>query len=152
MPIKQNMKFFLFRRLSVWVVTVFFISSAIPLVASAEQSQPTSIQQKLTELEVSSGGRLGISAINTANGMRIDYHAQERFPFCSTCKVIAISAILKESQKNPAILQKQITYSQKDVDQSGYAPVTKQHVSGGATRIVVRALASTDQCIKLTWK
>ena len=84
-------------------------------------------------LEASSGGRLGVSAINTANNARIQYRAEERFPFASTSKVIIVSAVLKQSEKNPDILKKQITYTQKDVDSSGYAPITQQYVNNGLT-------------------
>ncbi len=125
------MKFLLFKRLSVLAFTLSFISIAIPQVASAQQIQSTSIQKKLADLEAQSGGRLGISAINTANNIRIQYRADERFPFCSTSKVIVVSAILKESETKPDMLQKQISYSQEDVDKSGYAPITKQHINDG---------------------
>ena len=126
------MNSFLFRRLSVLVLAILFISSSLPLVANAQQIQTSaSIQKKLAELDASSGGRLGISAINTANNARIQYHAEERFPLCSTSKVMAAAAILKESEKNQSLLQKQITYGKKDVEKSGYAPITQQHLSHG---------------------
>jgi beta-lactamase class A len=99
--------------------------------ASAQQTQSSAIQNELSQLEASSGGRLGISAIDTANNARVQYRAEERFPFASTGKVIVVSAILKESEKNPEILRKQITYTQEEVDKSGYAPITQQHIGGG---------------------
>jgi len=98
---------------------------------SAQQIKSSLVQQKLAELESSSAGRLGISAINTANNTRIEYRAEERFPFCSTGKIMVAAAILKQSENNPALLQKQIMYSQKDVDKSEYAPITKEYVDNG---------------------
>ena len=84
-------------------------------------------------LEASSAGRLGVSSINTANNARVQYRADEWFPFASTSKVMIVSAVLKQSETNPDILKKQITYTQKDVDSSGYAPITKQYVNAGLT-------------------
>lgn len=125
------MNFYVFRRLSVLVFTFFFIG-ALPLIANAHQIPTTaSIQTKLAELEASVGGRLGVSAINTANNARIQYRAEERFPFASTGKVMIVAAILKESERNPALLEKKITFSQRDVGQSGYAPITQQHITDG---------------------
>lgn len=125
------MNFSLFSRLSVLAFTIFFINTPISFAANPPQIQDPSIQKKLAELEAASGGRLGVYAINTENDARIQFRSDERFPFASTGKVMVVAAILKESEKNPEILQKQITYSQEDVDKSEYAPITQQYVSSG---------------------
>src|SRR5690606_36940495 len=57
----------------------------------------------LAKLESSSDGRIGLSAVNTANGQRINYRADERFPFCSTFKTMAVAAILNKSMTDPAL-------------------------------------------------
>lgn len=114
--------------LIVIAVIVSFVSACMPSIANAQQIKSTSIHQKLAELEASSGGRIGISAINTANHRRIQYRSEERFPFCSTSKVMVVAAILKKSMTNHHLLQQKITYTQNDIDLSDYAPVTKNHV------------------------
>ena len=96
-------------------------------------SAPENIQGKLSELEAVSGGRLGISAINTANNMRIQYRAEERFPMNCTSKVIGVSAILKESINNPSLLQQKVTYTKQDVELAGWSPITQQHITEGMT-------------------
>jgi beta-lactamase class A len=141
------MFFSLFKRcIFVLICIVTFISVCMPLISNAQQIQPVSTQTELVNLEASSGGRLGIYAINTANNMRVKYRADELFPFCSTSKVMVVSAILKESEKNPAILQKQIRYSQNDIDKSGYAPITKQHIDNGmsVTELCKAAIEHSD--------
>ena len=90
-------------------------------------------KQKLKELEASSGGRLGISATNTANNERIEYRASERFPMNCTSKVLGVSAVLKESMSKPALLQKRLKYTQHDVDSAGWAPITQKHIADGMT-------------------
>lgn len=125
------MNFSLFRQSSALVFTIFLTVLGLPLIANAHQIPATaSIQKKLAELEASVDGRLGVSAINTANNTRIQYRGEERFPFCSTSKVMTVAAILKESEKNQSF-KKTIIYGKEDVEKSGYAPITQQHLSHG---------------------
>ncbi len=119
------------RRLSRLVFTVFLIFAGLPCMADTQQIQPLASKKPFEELESSSGGRLGLSTINTANNTRIEYRGEERFPFCSTGKVMVVSTILKQSENDPNLLRKQITYDQNQVDESGYAPITKQHLGSG---------------------
>lgn len=112
-----------------------------PLQKYRLDSQPLKLQQAklehvsqfLSQLETQAHGRLGVSAINTANQQRIDYRANERFPLCSTFKLIAVAAILQQSMHSPSLLQQRIQYSMQQVKDSGYAPITSQHVASGMT-------------------
>ena len=83
----------------------------------------------LKGLEAASGGRLGVSAINTANHAEIQYRQNERFPFCSTFKVMGVAAILQESTKKPNLLQQRIHYKKDDL--ITYSPITEQHLRDG---------------------
>src|SRR3990167_1160684 len=75
----------------------------------------------LSKLESSFGGRIGVYAINTANNEKIQYRAEERFPFGSTCKVMVVSDILTKSERDPTLLQRHIKYTQKYINaSSGY--------------------------------
>ena len=47
------------------VIVVNIVNSG--LASAQQQIRPTSLHKKLAELEVSSGGRIGLFAINTAN-------------------------------------------------------------------------------------
>ena len=79
--------------------------------AQAQQSSATAVQQSvkqqvnvfLAQLEKQTQGRLGVSAVNTANQMRINYRASERFPLCSTFKLVAVAAILQQSIHNTSL-------------------------------------------------
>ena len=97
----------------------------------AEAVQPKSVQEQLTSLEHSSGGQIGLSALDTANNKRIQFNANERFPAGCTAKVIGVSAILKESMSEPSLLNKKITYTQKDL--TNWNPITEKHLSDGMT-------------------
>ena len=98
---------------------------------------------KLTALEAASNGRIGLSAVNTKNGKRLEYRANERFPFCSTFKTIAAAAILKKSAHETGLLKKRITFDQRTVTQSGYGPITGKHIADGMT--IAELCAATMQ-------
>ncbi|KVC48072.1 class A beta-lactamase [Burkholderia ubonensis] len=85
----------------------------------------------LAELELAEGGRLGVHALDTATGRRVQHRADERFPFCSTFKAILIAAVLAESVARPALFTQRVTYRQADLLE--WSPVTEKHVDTGMT-------------------
>ncbi len=91
------------------------------------------------KLESSFDGKLGVAAINTANGHVIEYHGNDRFPMGCTSKVMGVAAILKKSMHDPSYLQQKIVYQQKDL--LSWAPITKQHVKEGMTITALSAAA-----------
>lgn len=113
----------LFKRLFIIFMTSIVFSSC----------HAGNIVTELEKLESTAGGRLGVYAVNTANNQQIHYRAEERFPFCSTSKVIAVSAILKNSEKNPSLLSEPVKYTQKDLDMGGYSPITQKYLGHGMT-------------------
>jgi beta-lactamase class A len=90
-----------------------------------------SIQQEIQAIEQQSSGRLGVSAIDNETGQLIEYRSQERFPFCSTFKVMGVAAILKASMKDSSFLNRKIHYLKKDLVE--YSPITKKHIGDGMT-------------------
>ncbi len=104
--------------------------------ALASEQQTATIQQKLTNLEKSFNGKIGVYVVNTANNQSISHHAHERFPVQSTFKFLGASAILERSMQDKHLLQQTITYNKQDL--IAWSPITKQHVGKGMT---VEALA-----------
>ena len=113
-------------------------------VWASENMEIDSPQTKLANLEKASGGRLGLYAINTGNGMVIGHRSEERFPMCSTFKVILVAAILARSAKNEGFLQRRIHYEESDL--VTYSPITEKHIIGGMTiaELCVAALQYSD--------
>lgn len=112
------------------------IAATLPLTLAigaraAQTSAADSPEARLAQLEQGAGGRLGVFALNTANGAQIGYRANERFPFCSTFKVILIGAILARSAQAAGLMQQRIRYAQSDVVH--YSAVTAEHVGDGMT-------------------
>ncbi|MFQ0155485.1 hypothetical protein ACH63S_00085, partial [Klebsiella pneumoniae] len=67
---------------------MFAAAACIPLLLGSAPlyAQTSAVQQKLAALEKSSGGRLGVALIDTADNTQVLYRGDERFPMCSTSK------------------------------------------------------------------
>ncbi|MBD2812432.1 class A beta-lactamase [Xenorhabdus sp. Vera] len=89
------------------------------------------IINQLSILEKNASGRLGVVLIDTADHSTITYRAEERFPLCSTSKVMAAAAILKESETDSRLLNQRIHYQQSDLVE--YSPITEKHLKKGMT-------------------
>lgn len=83
------------------------------------------------KVEKDLGGRLGVFALDTADGAQLGYRADERFPLCSTFKVIAASAILAKSVQVAGLMRRHIKYERGDLVH--YSPITEKHVGAGMT-------------------
>jgi beta-lactamase class A len=105
--------------------------SMAPVSRANEKRATASATAQLQELEKAFGGRLGVFAWDTGNGARLRHRAGERFPFCSTFKLIAASGILARSVQVPGLLQQRIRYRQSEL--VTYSPITEKHVDEGMT-------------------
>lgn len=99
---------------------------------------------RFAALETSAGGRLGVAAHDTGSGATVHYHADERFPFCSSFKVIPASALLRRAAAEPGFLQQRITVAPKNVVAN--SPVTAEHLRDTMTvaEICAAALQYSD--------
>lgn len=104
--------------------------AAAPVLHLAE-AQAASVQARLRALEAELQGRLGVAAIDTATGKRIDYRASERFAMCSTFKMMAAAAVLARSVHEPQLPGRRIRITQADL--LSHSPVSAQHLDDGMT-------------------
>ena len=65
----------------------------LPRLSGPAAAQPDP-EAQLAELERKSGGRLGVVAFDTATGKRFAHRPDDRFPLCSTFKLLAAAAVL----------------------------------------------------------
>lgn len=105
-----------------------FAWSGIPICAFGNDR---GVRKRLSALEAESGGRLGVAVIDTADGNSFSYRGEERFPLCSTFKVVAVGAVLKRAAVEHTLLQRRIRFARRDM--VPWSPVTSQHVAGGMT-------------------
>ncbi|WP_414648484.1 class A beta-lactamase [Chitinimonas sp.] len=121
-------------------------AAAAPIAActSLPDSQAGYVtQNRLAALEAASGGRLGVASINTANGAQSSYRADERFPFCSTFKVMVAAGILQRSAKDPSLLARRVAYPRESL--VAYSPITEKHAGTEAGMSIAELCAATLQ-------
>ncbi len=104
----------------VFMLTATSLALAGPSLAAANP---------LADLEAKSGGRLGVAALDSSTGHRLAYRAGERFPMCSTFKLLAVAAILRRVDTGDERLDRFVNYGQADLLE--YAPVAKADVGKG---------------------
>ena len=99
--------------------------SALQLQSALSSPLPDP-QQRLAAIEKQVGGRLGVAALNTATGERIEYRSSERFAMCSTYKLLLVAAILKKVDRGQESLDRTIPYTQSDL--LDWAPAAREHL------------------------
>ena len=92
-------------------------------------------------IETRFGGRIGVSALDTRNGHRIAWRADERFPMCSTFKVLAVGALLAKIDRGQEQLDRWVRY---DSLPSFYAPVTRAHLAQHGMKLADLAAAAIE--------
>ena len=117
------------------------VALCILLLAASTVVRDPAIQ--IAAVESRLGGRIGVAALDTDSGKRIDYRADERFPMCSTFKFLAAAAVLKRVDDKKEKLDRFIPYDAKDILE--YAPVTKAHLGDGGTTLGALCAAAIEQ-------
>jgi len=87
--------------------------------------------ERLERLEQRLDGRLGLFALDTGSGRELAHRADERFPLCSTFKLLAAAGVLAQSAQTPGLLARRIAYQRADL--VSYSPVTEKHAGPGMT-------------------
>ena len=83
----------------------------------------------LEALEARNGGRLGVVALDTGSGRRIDYRAEERFAMCSTHKFLSAAAVLTMVDQGHMKLDRRVPFGPADLLE--YAPIARKNVDAG---------------------
>jgi beta-lactamase class A len=89
------------------------------------------------------GGRIGVAALDTGTGQHIEYKPNERFPMCSTFKVLAAAAVLKLVDEGKEHLDRMVPYGKEDILE--YAPVTQEHLEQGGMTLANLCAAAVEQ-------
>lgn len=100
----------------------------LPNVSGAASGGTAPLIEAIKQLELKSGGRLGVSVLDTTTGIPIHHKGDERFPMCSTFKVLAAAAILKDAGSKLERLERRVRIEQADLVE--YSPVTSEHIGG----------------------
>lgn len=87
-------------------------------------------QARVGQIEAAAGGRLGVAVVDAGSARRIAHRADERFPMCSTFKILAAAAALQRVDAGLDQLDRRIACGPADL--LDYAPVSKAQVGDGA--------------------
>lgn len=82
----------------------------------------------IAAIEAQVGGRLGIAVLDTGSGARFARRGDERFPLCSTFKLLLAAATLRRVERGQERLDRRIPVTEADL--INHAPVAEQHVGG----------------------
>jgi beta-lactamase class A len=100
-------------------------------VAAGESNK--ALVATLKGLENESGGRLGVTMLDTATGAQIGQRADERFPMCSTFKALAVGAVLERVDAGKENLARRIRFGKSDL--VAYSPATEGRVGGAGMSV-----------------
>ncbi|MEM5310139.1 class A beta-lactamase [Paraburkholderia sp. JHI869] len=89
---------------------------------ASTQAQAGALEKQLAAIEAQVGGRLGVAILDTASGDVRGWRMHERFPMCSTFKVLLASAVLTRKDHDKEDLARKIVYSKAQV--VSYSPVS----------------------------
>ena len=111
-------------------------------VVHAAERASDDLASTLIEIEGRIACRLGAAVLDTETGRHWRHRATERFPMCSTFKVLACAAVLARTDAGHEDLTRRIRFESGDV--VTYSPVTKDRVGGeGMTLADICAAAMT---------
>jgi beta-lactamase class A len=97
---------------------------------------------RIVEIEKTLGGRIGVSALNTANGDRVRHRSDERFAMCSTFKAALVGAVLARCDHGDLALNQQIKFGESDLLVN--APMTTAHLGEGALSVEMLCAAAVE--------
>jgi beta-lactamase class A len=106
---------------------------AILTAARAAGVRSDMLASALAAIEAQSRGRLGVAVLDTAAGTPIGHRADERFPMCSTFKLLAASAVLARVDAGRDRLDRRVRFTRAEV--VPYSPITESHAGGDGLTI-----------------
>lgn len=129
-----------------WTGAAAASALAATVLAKASPAAVTAARPQATDfaaLEKASGGRLGVTLLNTVSGARVGHRQDERFPMCSTFKFALSAAVLHLADRGTLSLDRRLPVRQQDM--LSHAPVTRRHVGKDLTvRDLCRATMVTS--------
>jgi beta-lactamase class A len=93
---------------------------------AAETLASETLAAALARIERESGGRLGVAVRDTGAGLRAGHREDERFPLCSTFKLVAAAAVLARVDAGRERLDRRVAIPPRD-GLVTYSPVTERH-------------------------
>jgi len=113
------------------------------LLAASTPGSTSDFANRIQSIEQRTGARIGVAAIDTGGGKRLDYRSKERFPMCSTFKFLAAASVLKRVDEGQEKLDRFVSYDARDILE--YAPVARAHLKDGGMTLGALCAAAIEQ-------
>jgi beta-lactamase class A len=130
------------RRAVVFGLAAAAASGPARAASSSPEDRVKRANERLGAIETREGGRLGVAVLDSGGGPALAYRAGERFPMCSTFKLMASAAVLKRVDEGEERLDRVVPYGPADLLE--YAPVAKAHVADGGMTLGGLCAAAID--------
>jgi len=118
------------------------VAASLAPIGARAASTVESARERIVAIEAREGGRLGVAILDSGAGAYLGYRDDERFPMCSTFKLLAAAAALKRVDEGTERLDRVIPYTAADL--LGYAPIAKAHAAEGGMRVADLCAAAID--------
>ena len=119
------------------------VAALLLLLAASTPGSTNDFAARIAAIEGRVGGRIGVAALDTRSGKRLDYRSEERFPMCSTFKFLAAAAVLKRVDEKQGQLDQFVRYDAEAILE--HAPVTKAHLNDGGMTLGALCAAAIEQ-------
>jgi beta-lactamase class A len=104
--------FMISRRRFLWSTCAFALGV---LGSRASRALAPNLTTGLARIEAENGGRLGVAVLDSATGAQAGHRLGERFPLCSTFKVLAAAALLSRVDAGGEQLDRRVRFEQSDL-------------------------------------
>ncbi|MBV8489795.1 MAG: class A beta-lactamase [Candidatus Eremiobacteraeota bacterium] len=118
------------------------LTRSLFLYGAASAALLPALSSTFATLESKSGGRLGVYAMDGDGRTLAAYRSHERFPMCSTFKVLAAGAVLSRVDGGNERLDRAIHYTKADLLE--YAPIASKHVARGEMSVGALCAAAVE--------
>jgi len=99
-----------------------------PDARGAEALDAAAVAERLRAIEAASGARLGVALFDSGSGQSHFHRGDERFPLCSTFKLLAAALVLRRVDQGRERLTRRLHFSAADLVE--YSPITAAHAGG----------------------
>ncbi len=105
--------------------------AGLPLIAAATPDRFAPLRRAIAQIERSAGGPIGIALVDTHSGARFEHRAGQRFPLCSTFKLLLAARLLAGADAGKWRLDERLPIRREDMLNN--APFSETRIGGSAS-------------------
>ena len=105
--------------------------AGLPLIAAATPDRFAPLRRAIVAIERSAGGPIGIALVDTHSGARFEHRAGQRFPLCSTFKLLLAARLLHGADQGEWAMADRLPVTKADM--MYHAPLTETRIGGSAS-------------------